>query len=160
MNKYIIAVLLTGILVLGSFLFRANRRPVYTGFPVHEEAAKNNDAPILNLYLFFSKNDCISCIEIIQVLNKLPAQYKVVGFVPEAQLKDEDEIKRKTGAAFELRSRSRYKKYIPYYTPTIIGVSQKGTIFFILPGVPDEIEYLEKFLDSFYIKNYSGLEKY
>ncbi|NIN20888.1 MAG: hypothetical protein GTN82_23350 [Candidatus Aminicenantes bacterium] len=108
----------------------------------------------LFLYVFFTKRNCIDCLEIMDALNNLPPQFVVFGIVPERELKDEKELRRKTGAAFPLVSAVKYKKYIPWYTPTIIGVSPKGDIIFVLPGVPGEKEYLLNFLDSLYMKVY------
>ncbi|NIR04015.1 MAG: hypothetical protein GTN82_01150 [Candidatus Aminicenantes bacterium] len=157
MKNYIIGTLAVVILVLASIIYKNELSPSPRNrFPVSEET-KSVDAEIevpLYLYVFFTKRNCIDCLEIIGALNNLPPQFKVFGIVLEHELKDEKELRRLTGAAFPLMSASKYKKYIPWYTPSITGVSPTGDILFVLPGVPGEKEYLSNFLDSLYAKVY------
>ena len=158
MKNYIIGTLAVIILVLVSIIYRNEKSPSPRNiFPVSEETKNVNsevEVPLF-LYVFFSKRNCIDCMEFIEVLNNLPSHFKVVGIVPENELKDEKELRSTTGAAFPLMSSSKYRKYVPWYTPTIVGVSPtKGNIIFILPGVPGEKAYLENFLDSLYDKLY------
>jgi len=94
------------------------------------------------------------CLEIIEVLNNLPPHFVVIGLVPPNELKEEKELRSITGASFPLRDAAKYKKYIPFYAPSIIGVSPKGYIIFTLPGVPGEKAYLENFLNSIYGRLY------
>jgi hypothetical protein len=91
---------------------------------------------------------------VIEVLNRLPNYFKVVGIIPEIELKEENELRNITGANFELRSVKKYKRFLPQYAPTLIGVSKKKRIFFVLPSVPYEKEYLEQFLLEFFRKAY------
>jgi hypothetical protein len=53
---------------------------------------------------------------------------------------------------------NKYNGFLPWYTPTIIGVSPNGIILFSLPGVPQQSEYIKKFLDlqKFFIRFTSG----
>ncbi len=156
MKNYIIATLLVVILVLSSFLYK-NSKTLGTPFPIGGETwtrvANGVDVPLF-LYVFFKKNNCHDCLEVIQTLNSLPPQFIVTGIVPEEELKDEKELRTITGAAFPLESFKQYQKFLPWYTPTILAVSPKGKILVTLPGVPEEKEYLEKFLNSLYEKIY------
>ncbi len=93
----------------------------------------------------------------IGVLNQLRAPFIVYGIVPGNELEKESELRSVTGAAFELMSAKRFQKYAPLYAPTLIGISRKGRIHFILPGVPNQIKYLESFLNTFYNKAYEVL---
>jgi hypothetical protein len=69
-------------------------------------------------------------------------------------LKNEVDLRNTTGAAFNLTSiKESYKKFIPHYKPTILGVEGSGKILFVLPGVPGEKEYLYNFLTNFYGKS-------
>jgi hypothetical protein len=111
------------------------------------------------LVLFFSKNNCEPCLDVINVLNRLTEPFSVIGFVPEKELEDEEELRNKTNANFKLRGLKRYKKFIPPYAPTLFGVSQNNEIFFILPSVPNETNYLEQFLADFHHKAYPLLVK-
>ena len=158
MKNYLIAFLLVVILVLSSFVYKnshtSSRNRIYHGFPLTDlEESYDVDVP-LYLFLFFSKNNCPPCLEIIEVLNSLPKQFKVTGIVPEHELKIEKEIRDQTGAAFKLIGVKNYMKYATLYTPSLIGVSGKGKIYFVIPGVPGEKEYLKEFLESFYTKAY------
>lgn len=154
MKNYIIGVLLTAILVLSGLLYKSETAPRKMFPVVKESTAGDVDVPLL-LYVFFRKNNCRDCLEIIETLNGLPPHFSVFGVVPENQLKDEKELRALTGAAFPLISTSMYKKHIPFYSPAIVGVSPvKGNIIFTLPGVPGGKVYLEDFLESLYRKLY------
>jgi hypothetical protein len=155
MKNYIIGVLVVIIVVLSSLFYKQNKTSVPKRFPALEEA-KTGDAEVpLILYVFFSKRNCLDCMEVMEVLNKLPPHFIVRGIVPGKELEDEKELRGITGAEFPLMSVSEYKKYIPWYGPSIIGVSPiDGRIIFTLPGVPGEKEYLENFLESLYSKLY------
>ncbi len=151
MKKIVIALLLAVVLVLGSLLFKTAMGNIYNGFPMEKENLSKHEVP-LYLYIFFSKNSCRDCLEVIGVLNELPAQFKVIGVVPGDELKEEDLIRRLTGSKFPLLGGDNYRKFAPPYSPSIVGLSKKGTINFVLPAVPGEKEYLAKFLTTFYRK--------
>ena len=74
-----------------------------------------------------------------------------------SELENEEELRRVTGAKFPLIGLEKYKKYIPPYAPSILGISQMGKLYFVLPGVPKEKEYVEQFLTEFYNKVYPTL---
>ncbi len=155
MKNYLIAFLLVVILLLSSFLYKNSRSTqdsIYCGFPLTDFEQSDDGDVSLHLFLFFSKNNCPPCLKIIEVLNSLPSQFKVIGIVPEHELKKEQEIREQTGAAFKLIGIKNYKKFSTLYTPSLIGVSGKGKIYFVIPGVPGEKEYLKEFLESFYTK--------
>jgi len=144
------------ILILVSIMIK-NDRSLGIPFPVHEDAkvrAADIEIPLF-LYVFFSQRNCRDCMEVLDVLNNLPPRFIVTGVVPGSELKDEKKLRALTGAAFPLIPFSEFsKKHIPWYAPTIIGVSPKGKIIFSLPGVPGEKEYMETFLESLYEKTY------
>ena len=144
------------ILVMASFMYKNSKTSLYVNFPLEKIETTKHEVPFC-LYVFFSKNNCIDCLGIIEKLNTLPAQFKVVGVVPTSDLKKEMELRNKTKAEFVLISNEKYVKYIPPYTPSIVGVSKKGRIFFVLPGVPDMKRFFEFFLMAFYHKTYSYL---
>ncbi|HLP44374.1 MAG TPA: hypothetical protein VK469_00400 [Candidatus Kapabacteria bacterium] len=159
MKNYVIGVLGAIILVLISIIYKneislRNRIPIPVG-------TKNLDEEVhLILYIFFSKNNCPDCLEIIDLLNNLPSYFVVFGIVPGNELKEEKELRRITNASFPLIDNLKYRKYIPWYTPTIIGISPtNGDVLFTLPGVPGEKEYLGNFLESFYRKSYPFIFK-
>ncbi len=154
MKNYIIGTLAVIILVLASLLYKKSETPVNNSFPVSMDTESFEVEVPLFLYVFISKNNCIDCMEFIEVLNNLPSQFVVSGVVPENELKNEKELQEITGATFPLMSVKKYKKFIPWYTPAIVGVSPKGDIIFQIPGVPGEKKYLEDFLDSLYGKLY------
>ncbi|MCX6578923.1 MAG: hypothetical protein NT166_01910 [Candidatus Aminicenantes bacterium] len=152
MKNYIIGVLGVVILVFASIIYKEKLSP-RNSFPLPEETSSFETKASLILFVFFSKNNCPDCLEIIDVLNQLPSHFVVFGIVPENELKDEKELRRITKAAFPLLSVSRYREHITWYAPTIVGVSPvNGDIFFTLPGVPGEKAYLGIFLESLYNK--------
>lgn len=153
MKNYVIGTLGVVILVLSSILYKNETSRGYR-FPASNETDRVDIEFPLYLYVFFSKNNCNDCLGFIEILNKLPPQFVVTGIVPEKELKDEMELRRTTGAEFPLISASKYRKFFPFFSPTIIGVSPKGGIIFILPGVPGEKSYLKNFLNSTYNKLY------
>lgn len=156
LKNYVIGTLFVAILILVSIMIK-NDRSLGIPFPVHKDAkvrAAGIEIPLF-LYVFFSQRNCHDCLEVVQVLNDLPPRFIVTGVVPESELKDEKKLRTRTGAAFPLIPFSQFsKKYIPWYAPTIIGVSQNGKIIFSIPGVPGEKEYLITFLESLYEKTY------
>jgi hypothetical protein len=154
MKNYIIGTLAVIILVMASLFYRNNTAPVNKKFPAVMEAEKYDVEAPLFLYVFLSKNNCIDCMGFIEVLNSLPPQFVVSGVVPDGDLKNGKELREITGATFPLMSVKKLKKFIPWYTPSTIGVSPNGDIIFQLPGVPGEKLYIEKFLDSLYGKLY------
>ena len=154
MKNYIIGTLAVIILVLASLLYKKNETPVNKRFPVSIETENSEVEVPLFLYVFISKHNCIDCMEFIEVLNHLPSQFVVYGVVRDEELKNEKELREITGATFPLMSVKKYKKFIPWYTPAIVGVSPKGDFIFQIPGVPGEKKYLEDFLNSLYGKLY------
>jgi hypothetical protein len=154
MKNYIIGTLLVIILVLSSVLYKKNETSVGKKFPILEETNNPDIEVPLYLYVFLKKNNCIDCLEFIEVLNHLPSHFKVFGVVPKDELKDEDEFRHISGAQFQLISSPKYRKHTPFYTPSTIGVSPEGDIIFVLPGVPGGKKYLEHFLDTMYNKIY------
>jgi hypothetical protein len=160
MKNYLIAFLLVVILALSSLIYKNSHSTVeriYFGFPLTDiEESIDVDVP-LYLFLFFSNNNCPPCLEIIEVLNSLPSQFKVMGIVPEHELKKESNIRNQTGAVFKLIGVKNYRKYATLYTPTLLGVSGAGKIFFVIPAVPGLKVYLVNFLESFYKKAYTLL---
>lgn len=151
MYKYIAGILGVAVLFWFSVIYKTAMSPVK--FPVPEEIKNTRSEPPLYLYIFFSKKNCYDCLQVIHTLNNLPRHFVVRGIVPAGELKDEKELRGITGAAFPLESASKYKKkYVPWYIPSIVGISIDGDVLFVLPGVPGEKEYFENFLDSLYNK--------
>ena len=158
MKNYIIGILAVIILVLTSIIYKQNQTTVPKPFPPLDEAFKGKSEAPLILYFFFSKNNCRSCLEIIEALNELPPHFIVLGIVPENELKDEKEIRTITGAIFPIISPVKLKRHLPSYTPSLIGVSPKrGKIFFTLPSVPDGKACLLIFLETLYGRIYDAL---
>ena len=150
MKNYVIGVLIAGLLVLASLYYKElNRHPARI-FPTAESEAK--PGVDIYLYFFFSKQSCHDCMQVVEVLNLLQPPFSVTGVVPENELKDETSLREITGVTFPLVSHVKYKHHLPLYSPTIVGTSRKGDIFFVLPGVPGTKEYIEDFLFGLYQK--------
>lgn len=156
LKNYVIGTLIVAVMVLVSIIYK-NSRTLGIPFPVHDDAklrAAKVEIP-LYLYVFFSKQNCHDCLEVLQVLNDLPPHFIVTGVVPDNELKNEKELRAITGAIFPLTSISKIgKNHLPWYSPTIVGVSPNGKIIVSLPGVPREKEYLKTFLESLYGKTF------
>jgi len=167
MKRYIIGFLLVLILLLSSFVYKLNYKLTYgkvlQEFPIHKKNNKPVDefeTPPLYLYLVFTKKNCYDCLRVIDVLNNLQKPFIVTGIVPKSDLKDEMVLRDDTGATFKLIEYNKeFGKYNNNYAPTLYGVGQNGNIYFILPGVPNEKDYLKQFLESFYYKAISLLKR-
>jgi hypothetical protein len=159
MKNYIIGTLIVVILALSSLIYKyhtTENKTLSVLYPIEFEEA--SESPILNLYVFFSKKNCKDCLGIIEVLNELPtSEFVVKGVVPDYELEDINEIRSITGATFSIEGDKKFRNLIPKYTPAIVGLSKKSDLFFILPGVPGEKDYLERFLNSIYQKVYPYL---
>lgn len=151
MKNYIIGLLSIVILVLLSYGYKNSRNSVLQGFPVEKVEGHLGDHPTLHLFLFFSGDDCSNCLEVIDVLNNLPSQFIVTGIVPIKDLANENELREKTKARFDLISfNNSHKRFFPNYSPSMFGVGEDGRIYFVIPGVPEEKEYFENFLVNLY----------
>jgi len=156
MKNFVIIFLIVVISVLSSFLYKNSKTPIYKGFPVEKITANENEVPFV-LYIFFSKKNCKDCLEVIHVLNELSPPFMVFGVVPGSELKDESKLRKITGAVFPIISNRGYKKYIPPYSPSIVGMSKDGKIYFVFPGIPGMNEFLKNFIFVFYQKIYGIL---
>ena len=155
MKNFIIAILAVCLLVAVSFIYKGEQKKAFDNFPGTHQDKKVEDAENpLYLYFFFSGSNCMDCLEMIEVLNTLPVHFLVFGVVPDKELKNETELRARSGAAFDLQGARAFKKYSPQYWPTLIGVSKGNRVMFVLPGVPNEKEYLLNFLEDFYQKAY------
>ncbi|MCP4214427.1 MAG: hypothetical protein GY765_07205 [bacterium] len=153
MKNYIIAFLVVCLVVMGTFLYKAYLTPVLNGFPLSGAVVEDSGEPPLYLFIFLSRNNCHVCMEAVTVLNMLPKPFVVTGIVPGEELRDEAGFRKTTGATFRLAEfQAMYRRFNPYYSPAIFGVSAKGRVLFVLPGVPEQKEYLYNFLVNFYGK--------
>ena len=155
MKNYIIGTLAVVILFLGSLFYKEQQAMVCLHFPVPEDLLKEKSATAsevpIYLFLFFSKKDCIPCLlQCVEILNTLPSQFIAAGIVPEEELNDEPGLRSKTGASFPFYSYKKYRKYLPWHTPTLFGVSPSGKIIFVLPGVQGQEAYLENIIEVIY----------
>ena len=154
MKNYVIAFLAICVVVILSFMYKNSQKQVLGEFPMeHIQKTRNNKEPRLFLFIFFSRHNCPTCLEAIEVLNELPPQFVVTGIVPGEELENETDIRNTTGATFKLTGMKRgYKRFMPHYTPTIYGVNRTGKILFVFPGATGAKAYLYDFLTNFYGK--------
>ena len=154
MKNLIILFLSVCLVVSLTFIYKIERKKPLQHFPAtgfHEHQEIENP---LYLVLYFSIQNCKDCLGMIEVLNGLTAPFIVYGIVPPNELKNEQELRRITGATFKLLPYDNFRLYTPIFAPTLIGVSQKGRIHFIIPGIPDQKNNLEHFIITFYNKAY------
>lgn len=155
MKNSIIGFLAICVIVVLSFMYKASKSPILGKFPIENELKNisTDELPLL-IYIFFSRHSCPNCLEAIHVLNELSPPFFVTGIVPGEELKNEVELRKTTGAAFNLVGfNESYKKFTPHYMPAIFGVGRDGKILFVLPGIPGENKYLHEFLINFYGKS-------
>lgn len=81
-----IVFLLTVILVLSSLLYKNGRQSIYKNFPLIENENPGDEVALF-IYIFFSKQNCRDCLQIIAVLNRLQPPFKAIGVVPGDELK-------------------------------------------------------------------------
>lgn len=133
-------------MVVISFWYKAENRHALSGFPIKDENKRQFDILII---IFFSKKSCPECLEIINILNGIRHPFKVKGVIPDDEFNNVNEVRRITGALFPLYSFNRFKRFQPGFIPSLMLVSQKGTIYSILPIIPEIniffYQYLEKF---------------
>jgi thioredoxin-related protein len=155
MKNYVIGFLVVCLIFMGTLIYKISQNNVLEKFPIEQSAEQSiSGEPNFYIYIFFSINNCSVCLKSIKVLNELQPPFIVTGIVSENELKNEIEIRSATGATFKLVSLNEsYRKFNPHYAPTIFGVSVKGHILFIIPGVPGQKEYLYNFLVEFYGKS-------
>jgi hypothetical protein len=138
-----------GLIVAVSFLYKYSKAPFLSGFPAPGRALASSSDGVLFLYVFFSKATCPPCLEFFEVLNRIGDQFPVVGIIPEKDYPEKDLVARTTGARFPIESAKNYRRFMPPYNPSLFGVTGKGRILFVVPGVAGEAGYLEAFLAEF-----------
>lgn len=155
MKHLVIGSVAVALLVSASFVYKHNNRQIIAGFPLPHQAEGKAANPFHLIY-FFSIHNCPACLEVIKTLNNLPPHFTITGVVPLGQLANPKKTQEITGAEFPLISQNDLKKYTPAYWPCLMGVDKQNNLCFILPSLPDQNNYLEDFLQSFYYKYYQG----
>jgi hypothetical protein len=108
----------------------------------------------INIFFIFSRHNCYPCLNIIKTLNTLPEPFTILGIVPDNELLDEAGLRRFTGATFKISKLSLYKRFATYYNPTIVGISKRLGLLFIIPAVSNQNEFIRAFLFDFYYSAY------
>ena len=137
------------ILYLSSIIHRERVTPVTTNFPVKRLGEEFRGEVKLYLILYFSMKNCPPCLKVIDFLNEPPDGVRVVGIVPEKEIRLLNEIRQTARAGFPIYSFKRWRRYHPIYAPTLFGVGPDGNIYFILPCVGLEDIYLPGYLAEF-----------
>lgn len=159
MQKYVISTLAVIIIFLCSVIYKHHHSMVFTHFPVPEEVKADSEAP-LYLFLYLTKKDCPSCLtDIIKTLNRLKAPYHPVGIIPAEEMANVEEVKSLIGVSFPVISDKGFRKYLPWRTPLLLGVSPAGKIIFVLPGIGGESQYLATLIQAAYGKLCPMLEE-
>ena len=158
MKNYVILLLLTIILIMASFMYKNRLNRILSEFPsITQQETNDGNTASLDLFLVFNSTNCQDCLRVVNVLNNLPKHFRVLGLVPKGDLLNIEKLRAETGATFEIKCSDRYGRFMPYYAPTLIGVSKDRRILFVLPSVPNEFNYLKDFLENFYKRAYYGL---
>jgi hypothetical protein len=150
MKKYYIILGIILVLLTVSFIYKANiSKNIFKNFPSDTDEKNTNDENKFRIYMFFNKNTCKSCMEVIEVLNGLPEQFKVYGVVPGPELKNELDLRNRTGVNFDLLSIKKFRKFRPLYLPSLLGVFG-GEIYFLIPATSGTKDDIFNLLMSFY----------
>ena len=149
-----IGILIIAIIIMVlSFIYKKNKTDYYRRnyFPLEQVVKKDSNKKFYLIFIF-SKKSCSDCMSIAEFLNKKSYLYEVMGLVPDKEIKDINVFKN-MGVKFRIRKLSLIsKKYIPHYWPCIYGVRSDKKIFFVLPAVPGEKEWILDFLDMLFYK--------
>lgn len=70
MKNYIIGLLLVILLLFGSIMYRDSKSQVLLMFPVQKTIEQNDIQLPLHLTLFFSKKNCLDCMQLITVVKR------------------------------------------------------------------------------------------
>lgn len=136
------------ILFIASYYYKHSKESVFTNFPVSKYIDEKPQKGI-NLFFFFSMNNCVPCLGAIETLNSLRGKYKILGVIPMKEFAYMKEVRLATNAEFDIIGNAAFSKYKPNYLPTLIGVNNRGDILFVIPGVPGESEYLKELIEEF-----------
>ncbi len=149
MRKWVLWLLAAAIVMLSSYIYRINRSPALFGFKQNAIQKSETEKRVFRLYYFFSIRDCSPCLESIEIIKKYSKTFEVIGVIPESEMNEIEFIKREYRIDFKIVSVKKYMKFKPVYSPSIIGVDSTGKIFFVIPSVPGQYEYLESFFIKF-----------
>ncbi|MBN1272236.1 MAG: hypothetical protein JXB26_08180 [Candidatus Aminicenantes bacterium] len=111
-----------------------------------------NSSSGLILILFYSHKNCQECLEIIDVLNKIRDSFQIVGIVPDGELDNPFENETEFLPLFPVIGLKKYRKYLPPYTPAVLGVSGEGTVFFKIPITAYSAKTFKHYLLEFHSK--------
>lgn len=148
MKKYYLLLVAALSLFCLSLYYKHSKESLFSNFPVSRYISEKSPTK-LNLFFFFSMNNCEPCLKIIEILNTLDGKYRVLGIIPEKEVAQMREVRIITNASFEIEGSDAFSRYKVNYSPTLIGANNRGDVLFIIPGVPGESEYLEKFIETF-----------
>lgn len=144
--------ILVGVIVLylSSIIYRERLTPITARFPV-ERLGKDTRGEIrFNLVLYFAMNNCRPCLKpVVDFLNEPHDKVRVIGIIPENEIHLISHVRNATGARFAIYSSKKWRRYDPFYAPTLYGVGPDGNIYFILPCVGLEESYLSGYFDEF-----------
>jgi hypothetical protein len=151
MKKWYLALISVMLLCLVSWHLRIVRKNVLTRFP--NELAERIDKHYrgISLFLFFSNNSCVPCLDAIEVLNSLKYDVDIWGVLPNSEYPMEAEIKRRVGALFPFTTLKKDHYFIPFFSPTLVG-TVRNEILFVLPLIPDCQPFLRVYLSAMKIK--------
>jgi len=131
MKKWVRLIVAMTFIIGGSLFLKLSRTNILTRLPhdlVELNARRNSE---MALYFFFSKDTCVPCLDVIEVLNKLYPDTPVWGVLPRRELPEESEIRRRFDVVFPATA-LRGRSFVPFFSPTLVGAVGKN-ILFVLP---------------------------
>jgi hypothetical protein len=146
-----LAVLLMGVIILylGSVIYRDRVTAMTARFPIERLEGTAKGESCFYLVLFFSMNNCLPCLQVVDFLNEPPDRVRVVGIVPDAELPRIEEVRQTTKARFPIFGLKKWRRYDPVYAPTLFGIGPDGNVYFILPCVGLEESYFYAYFSEF-----------
>lgn len=97
------------------------------------------------LLFFFTTHSCQPCMDVTEKLNELADGVPIIGVLDH---RDETDLKAHQGRyAFPVElMKKEYDRYRPICSPGLVAVDRQGRIIMILPGLPDQDDYISPLL--------------
>jgi len=150
MNKYLVISIIVILLLFVSYLYKHSSESIFSSFP--NTFIRSNHSASAPLYLFFvfTRNTCPPCMDIVELLNRLDEHFIVTGIIPEKDIELKDSLISEYNIKFNVVSLKGKKRILPYFNPTIMGVTKSRKILFAIPCVAGMNSFFEIYLNDFY----------
>jgi len=149
MKKQFVLLTLVSMIFLISIIYKEHTTPKLSTFPLGEKQDISEKEIMLYLFIFFARNNCPPCLRVIELLNQPAEGISVIGLVPEKEQGSIDESHDALHIKFPIKTSKQWRRFLPKYTPSLYGVGRDGQIYFVLPCVGTEDDYLLEYISEF-----------